>query len=76
MSAQKTLVSARELLNISADGKRCELLKGELIELAPTGRLHGRIAATVAYLLLAHVRNRDLGEVSGSRNGVHHRQRP
>lgn len=69
MSAQKTLVTADELLCISAEGKRCELIRGEVIDVAPTGGLHGRVANRIAYLLTAYVEPRGLGTIFAAETG-------
>ena len=44
----RTLITADELLQMPDDGKRYELIEGELIEMAPAGLRHGEIAATIA----------------------------
>ena len=53
--AQKTLLTVGELLalssRLSSEGKRAELVEGELIVMAPAGGRHGRIANTIAYFL-------------------------
>ena len=59
----RTLVTADELLRMPDDGKRYELIEGELIEMAPAGLRHGEIAATIALLIGVHVRQNDLGSV-------------
>ena len=59
----RTLVTADELLRMPDEGKRYELIEGELIEMAPAGLRHGEIAATVAVLIGYHVRQKDLGSV-------------
>ena len=59
----RTLVTADELLRMPDEGKRYELIEGELIEMAPAGLRHGEIAATVAVLIGHHVRQNDLGSV-------------
>ena len=59
----QTLVTADELLRMPDDGKRYELIKGELIEMAPAGLRHGEIIATVALLIGHHVRQNSLGSV-------------
>ncbi len=63
MSAQKTLVTADELLRISAEGKRCELVDGEVIEMAPTGVNHARVVTRIALALAIYVDSHDLGTV-------------
>ena len=57
----RTLITADELLQMPDDGKRYELIEGELIEMAPAGLRHGEIAATIALLIGNHVRRNDLG---------------
>ncbi len=53
--ARKTLLTAGELpalsSRLSSEGKRAELVEGELIVTAPAGGRHGRIANTIAYFL-------------------------
>ena len=69
MSAQTTLATIRELEVISASGSRCELVKGEMIEMAPAGWTHGRIANAVAFALTSYVKERGLGEVASAETG-------
>jgi Uma2 family endonuclease len=69
MSTQTTLISAEELLRLCGDGKRCELVAGEVIEMAPAGRLHGRTAATIALILGPFIRDNDLGEFYAAETG-------
>lgn len=76
MNAQKTLVTADELLRISAQGQRCELIEGEIVEMAPSGAIHGRVANRIAYLLTAYVESRDLGTVFAAETGFLIRQNP
>ena len=52
--ARKALLTAEELPALSSEGKRAELVEGELIVIAPAGGRHGRIANTIAYLLTGH----------------------
>ena len=66
----QTLVTADELLRMPDDGKRYELIKGELIEMAPAGGIHGRVGIKVAGFLFQHVHNNDLGELFGAETGV------
>ena len=73
MSAQKTLVTLQQLPDISArlsaNGQRCELVEGELTEMAPAGGLHGRIANSIAFLLTRFVREGELGWVFAAETG-------
>ena len=67
MSAQRTLVIADELFDISArlsaKRQRCELVRGELIRIALSGARHGAIAQAIAYIIGSYVETRDLGYV-------------
>lgn len=62
----RTLVTADELLRMPDDGKRYELIEGELIEMAPAGGRHGNIGIRIAGLLFQHVDKDDLGELFGA----------
>ncbi|MSS71271.1 MAG: Uma2 family endonuclease [Candidatus Latescibacteria bacterium] len=64
----KTLLTADDLLRTEHPGP-CELAKGELIRMAPTGYGHGRLTVRIAVLLEQFVRPRDLGEVLGAETG-------
>ena len=43
-------------------GKRYELVRGELQEMPPAGGYHGNVAFTIASIIGAHIRGKDLGE--------------
>ena len=64
MSAQTRLMTAEELLALPSprDGTRYELVRGELIEMAPAGDRHGSISFTIASILGGYARGKDLGE--------------
>ena len=70
MSSQKISYTADDLMRLSADGKRRELVKGELVEMAPAGGRHGRIASRIDRRLGNFVEQNGLGEVfaAGSHN--------
>ena len=59
----RTLLTADDLLRFPKDGKRYELVKGELLEIAPPGDEHGEIAAIIAHTLRAFVVEHGLGSV-------------
>ena len=61
--ATRTLLTADDLLRRPRDGKRYELVKGKLLEMAPPGDEHGEIAATIARLLGSFVVQHDLGSI-------------
>jgi Uma2 family endonuclease len=55
---------------------RCELLRGELVLVSPSGSLHAIIAATLAEILCDFVKQRKLGWVFGAEGGFHIRHDP
>ena len=64
MSTGTMLTTAADLLAMAAsdDGQRYELVKGDLREMAPAGGTHGKIAFSIASIIAAHIRGKDLGE--------------
>ena len=66
----RTLVTADELLRMPDDGKRYELIEGELIEMAPAGFRHTNIGARIIGLLFQHTDKNDLGELMNADGGV------
>jgi Uma2 family endonuclease len=62
-------VTADELLYMPDDGFRYELIKGELIKIAPPGGEHGVVTSSVNVLLARHVKARRLGVVFGGDTG-------
>ena len=65
----RTLVTADELLRMPDDGKRHELIEGELIEMAPAGGRHGNIGVRIAGFLFQHIYQTNLGELFGADTG-------
>ncbi len=63
MATTTQALTADELMDLPDDGFRYELVKGELIRMAPTKNYHGEIAAYVAGTLVPHVRANRLGKV-------------
>jgi Uma2 family endonuclease len=47
MTTQERLFTAAELLALSHDTKRYELVEGKLIEMAPTGESHGLLTTDI-----------------------------
>ncbi|MCY3843076.1 MAG: Uma2 family endonuclease [Acidobacteria bacterium] len=80
MSAPRPLVTADELPAISARhsdlGKRTELVRGDLIVMAPAGGRHGQVAHKVALLVGNHVLERNLGRVFAAETGFLLRRDP
>ena len=68
--ATQTLITADELLGMPDDGKRYELIEGELIEMAPAGFRHTNIGARIIGLLFQHTDKNDLGELMNADGGV------
>ena len=69
MSTQTTLAKISDLEALAAKGSRCELIKGDLIELPPAGWTHGRIANAIAFALTSFVKERNLGEIASAETG-------
>ena len=67
---QRPLITAADLLRMDAEGKRGELVRGVFCETTPPGKLHGIIAANLAFLLKLFIRPRRLGIVATSEMGV------
>lgn len=64
----KTLITAEELIKMG-DMKRWELVKGELIQMAPAGYGHGRISSRICKLLETFAEEKSLGVVCAAETG-------
>ncbi len=62
-------MNAQALLELPHGHLRHELIQGELIELAPAGHEHGRLAALITSSLLQHVLKNQLGAVYAAGTG-------
>lgn len=62
-------MTAEELLGLTDDGKRYELVEGELREMTPAGARHGSATAALTVLLGQHVRANRLGMVLAAETG-------
>jgi Uma2 family endonuclease len=69
MSTIKTLVTADELLHMPDDGHRYELIRGELVRMAPAGFEHGTVVANFTVALGGHVKANKLGVLAGAETG-------
>ncbi len=69
MRTLKKLFTAEELLCLSATGKRLELVKGKVYEMAPAGGRHGYAAINAGTFLNVHVRSNRLGRVFAAETG-------
>ncbi len=76
MGVQERLYTATELLALPSDGKRYELIEGQLIDMAPTGAPHGLLSAEFAYLLRTFTREHDSGQVYGAETGFRLAENP
>jgi len=64
-----TPVTADQLARMPDDGKRYELVAGELRKMTPAGWRHGTVAGHLHVLLGAYVGERNLGRVLGAEPG-------
>ena len=64
-----TPTTAKQLAAMPDDGKRYELVCGELRMMSPAGGHHGRIAMRIGSMLEQHVRTNQLGEVFAAETG-------
>ena len=64
------LLTADDLLRLSGEGVRGELIRGVLHETMPAGYAHGKIAMKLGFFLNAFIIPRKLGSVTGSDSGV------
>ena len=62
MATTKTLMTAEQLLGI-AGSRRCELVRGELVEMSPVGKTHSWIVALLLSWMVSFVREHKLGRV-------------
>jgi Uma2 family endonuclease len=69
MSTTLELLTADHLLTLPADGRRYELVKGELIKMPPAGNLHGKQTMRLSWRLAQHVELNDLGVVYAAETG-------
>jgi Uma2 family endonuclease len=69
-------MTADELLRLRPDGRRYELVKGELKVMTPASPRHGRIAMRVGSLIEQYARQHDLGIVYAAETGFQLRKNP
>jgi Uma2 family endonuclease len=61
-------VTAEELFEMGGIG-RCELVRGEIIHMSPSGAEHGDVAAELLRLIANHVKSETLGKVYAAETG-------
>ena len=69
MRTLKKLFTAEDLLCLSTTGRRLELVKGKVYEMAPAGGRHGYSAMNIGILMGGHVRLHRLGRVFAAETG-------
>jgi Uma2 family endonuclease len=69
MAINTQRVTADELLRLPDDGMRHELVRGELLTMAPAGEEHGLISVIMASSLFAACRRLGYGRVVGAETG-------
>ena len=72
----QALITADDLLRLPDDGWRYELVAGELLQMPPSGFLHGTVAMNIGSLLHQHVTKYDLGVVCTADVGFKLQQNP
>ncbi|MCO6458234.1 MAG: Uma2 family endonuclease [Pirellulaceae bacterium] len=70
------VTTAEQLAALPDDGQRYELVDGVLHMMSPAGGQHGRIAATLLYLITRHVREKSLGVTFAAETGFLLRRDP
>ena len=76
MTTAPKLLTAGDLLAIPDDGKRYELVRGELIEMPPPGFAHGIVVDNIGWFIGTFIRQHDLPFVSTSETGIYVEQNP
>lgn len=69
MAVRERLYTAEELLRLPDDGKRRELVRGDLREMAPAGNEHGHIAGEIFGELRNYVKANELGRTYAAETG-------
>lgn len=53
--ATRTVWTAEDLARLPGNGRRYELIRGELVEMAPAGYEHGAVAFHIGLVLARHL---------------------
>ena len=69
MRTLKKLFTAEELFHLPAVGRRLELVRGKVYEMAPAGGRHGYTAMNTGVIVGGHVRANGLGRVFAATTG-------
>ena len=76
MRTLKKLFTAEELFHLPTVGRRLELVKGKVYEMAPAGGRHGYTAMNTGIIMGGHVRANGLGRVFAAETGFILRRDP
>ena len=76
MTTAKKLLTAADLLALPDDGKRYELIRGELIAMPPASHEHGRVAERFGRRIGNFAEEHDLGHGIAAETGVHIERNP
>lgn len=76
MTTAKKLLTADDLMSMPDDGKRYELVRGELIAMPPTSHNPGRVAARFGRRIGNFAEERDLGHDVAADTGIHIEHNP
>src|SRR5258707_5255852 len=68
-TSQEKLYTADDLWELSRDGKSRELVRGVIVDMAPTGVVHSILAMRIGYFLLAYENEHQLGYVTAAEAG-------
>ena len=69
MSTSTRMVTADDLLRMPDDGRRYELVEGELTSMAPAGGRHGHVAMQIGWRLAEYVGKNGLGMTFAAETG-------
>ena len=75
-TSKNKLLTAEDLLRLSSQGVKGELIRGVLYETVSVGKVHARIAIQFGGELNRYVRQHRLGQVGGTDGGVLIRRNP
>lgn len=73
--AKTRLITGKELATLD-NVEPCELVKGRIVLMSPTGDEHGAIEANISAELLAFVRSHKLGKVRAGEVGIYTQRNP
>lgn len=76
MTTTKMLLTADDLLAMPNDGKRYELIRGELVEIPPTSHEHSRVAMRFSRRIGNFVEEHNLGHDVAAETGVNVERNP